>query len=167
MWTIRISLDLYGDNFSPKTFLGQLPNTFIIFRTNEATDLKWVNTKWASKANTNEIYGFGSLSILAPTKIGITRQLTDYENWYIGFIELYKDLMDRNGVTEINLFIDVFHSGGQCNWEIFTRDGLRKIGQYGIAIPISFYSLTDDKIVDLLRDAKYSEDKIKDFVREG
>jgi hypothetical protein len=107
------------------------------------------------------------LSILAPTKIGIPGELTDYENWYINFIEVHKELIDRNCVTEINLFIDVFHSGGQCNWEIFSREGLKKIGRYGIAIPISFYSLTDHQIIDLLRDANYSEDKIRDFVKEG
>jgi hypothetical protein len=159
MWTIRISLDLYGDNFSPKRFLGQLPNSFIVWNSHEATDLKWTNK--------TETYEFGSLSILAPTKIGIPEELMEYENWYIDFIELHKDLMDKNGVTEINLFIDVFHSGGQCNWEIFSRDGLRKIGRHGIAIPISFYSLTDDQIIDLLRDAKYSEERIKDFVKLG
>jgi hypothetical protein len=158
MWTIRISLDLSGDSFSPKIFLGQLTDSLIVFNSNEATDLK---------TNKTGEYGFGSLSILAPTKIGIPGQLTTYENWYIDFIERHKALMDKNGVTEINLFIDVFHSGGQCNWEIFSREGLKKIGQYGIAIPISFYSLKDDQLVDLLRDANYSEDKIKDFVKQG
>jgi hypothetical protein len=158
MWTLRICLDLYGDNFSPKTFLGQLPNSFIVFSSNEATDLK---------TNKTGTYDFGSLSILAPAKIGIPGQLTDYENWYIDFIELHKDLMDRSGVTEINLFIDVFHSGGQCNWEIFSRDGLKKIGRHGIAIPISFCSLIDSQIIDMLRDANYSEDKIKDFIEQG
>jgi hypothetical protein len=157
MWTIRISLDLYGDSFSPKAFVGQLTDSLIVFRSNEATDL-----------NTNKTgtYGFGSLSILAPTKIGIPGQLAEYENWYIDFVERHKDLIDKNGVTELNLFIDVFYSGGQCNWEIFSREGLKKVGQYGIAIPISFYSLTDDQIVELLKDAKYSEDAIKDFVEE-
>jgi hypothetical protein len=158
MWTIRISLDLYGDNFSPKTFLGQLPNSFVVFNSSEGTDLK---------TNKTGTYDVGSLSILAPTKIGVPRELPDYENWYIDFIERYKDLMDANGVTEINLFIDVFYSGGQCNWEIFSRDGLRKIGKHGIAIPISFYSLKDDEIINMLRDAKYSEERIKDFVELG
>lgn len=158
MWTIRISLDLYGDSFSPKTFLGQLPNSFIVFNSKEATDLT---------SNKTGTYDFGSLSILAPKKIGLPGELDDYENWYIDFIERHKGLMDRNGVTEINLFVEVFYSEGQCNWEMFSREGLKKIGRYGIAIPISFYSLTGNQIIDMLRDANYPEDRIKNFIEQG
>ena len=167
MWVMRISLELMGDSFSPKVFLGQLSDSFIVFHSHEATDLKIIPKN--SKITKPGTYDFGSLSILAPSKIAIPEHphLADYENWYIDFIERYKELMDKYGVTEINLYIEVFHSGGQCNFEIFSKDALRKIALHGIAVPISFYSLTYNQIVDLLRDAKYSEQMIKDFVEQG
>ena len=160
MWIVRICLDVSGENFSPKALLPELSGSFIVFSSHEPADLMLMRPG---------TYEYGCLSILAPSKIAIPEhpQLADYENWYLDFIEQHKEVMARGGVTEINLVMDVFHSGGQCNFEIFSKDGLKKIGRHGVALPISFYSSRDDQIVDLLRDAKYPEGVIKDFVDQG
>src|SRR5688500_3178831 len=136
MWIIRISLDLYGDKFSPKKFLSEITDTVHVFNSTEPDDL---NDK-----DPEGVYGFGSLSILSPQTYGLQYEMTDYENWYFDFIDKNKRTFDQHSITKINLFLDVFDNGGQLNFEIFSRDLLKKVALYNIAIPISFYRLTTE-----------------------
>src|SRR5688572_4443688 len=107
----RISLDLYGDNFTPKELLKEVNFPYIVFNSNEVEDLKFTNKV--------ETYDFGSLSLLAPTHYGLQGELDDYENWYVNVIENNNRIFEKYGITEINLFIDVFFTK-QCNFEIFS-----------------------------------------------
>jgi hypothetical protein len=159
MWIIRISLDLYGDKFSPKKFLAKITDTIHIFSSNEPDDLKFKKSE--------EVYGFGSLSILSPQIYGLQCEMTEYENWYFDFIDKNKSIFDQQGVTEINLFIDVFDNGGQLNFEIFSRELLKKVGLYNIAIPISYYRLTTEQIVDMLMETNITQEKLQQYVDNG
>ena len=58
MWIIRISLDLEGENFSPKKLINELNDEIYVFRSNEPDDM--------NNRGLNEIYGFGSSAILCP-----------------------------------------------------------------------------------------------------
>jgi hypothetical protein len=151
MLLLRISLDLQGDNFSPKGLLSQLKEPFIIFSSNEPSDYKDSNNK--------DQYEFGSISILHPKKIGIEFELEDYQEWYVNLIEKNYEKFKTLGVKDISLFVDVFYND-QCNFEIFNKNLLKRISDYSISIPISVYNLNKDQLIDLLKDAGYSEKTI-------
>jgi hypothetical protein len=159
MWIIRISLDLNGDKFSPQEFLNELTDNVHIFYSNEPDD---INDK-----DPDGIFGFGSLVILCPKIYGLQYQMTDYENWYLNFIDNNKKLLDKNGVTEMSLYIEVFDNGGQLNFEIFSRELLKKIGQYDIAIPISYYRLTTEQLIEMLDKTEISKEELEEYVRVG
>ena len=158
MWIIRISLDLYGDNFLPRKALIEITDNIHISSSIEPDDL---NDK-----DPSGVYGFGSLSILSPQIYGLQYEMEEYEEWYFSFIDKYKPVFDKYGVTEINLFFDVFDNGGQLNFEILSRELLKKVGQYGIAIPISVYRLTTEQIVDMLSETNMSQEKLRQYVED-
>ena len=155
MWIIRISLDLYGDNFSPTKALTEITDNIHIFSSNEPNDLNDKDPKG--------IYGFGSLSILSPQIYGLQYEVAEYEEWYLSFIDKYKPTLDKHGVTEINLFFDVFDNGSQLNFEILSRDLLKKVGQHSIAIPISVNRLTTEAIIDMLSETTIPQEKLRQF----
>ena len=159
MWIIRISLDLTGDKFSPKELLKALTDNVHIFYSNEPDDI--------NERDPNGIFGFGSLTILCPKIYGLQYQMTAYENWYLDFIDNNKNLLDKNGVTEMSLYIEVFDNGGQLNFEIFSRELLKKVGQYDIAIPISYYRLTTEQIIEMLDETEISKEELEEYVSVG
>jgi hypothetical protein len=159
MWIIRISLDLTGDKFSPKEFLKVLTDKVHVFYRNELDD--------KNEKDPNGIFGFGSLTVLCPKIYGLQYEMTDYENWYFDFIDNNKILLDKNGATEISLYIEVFDDGGQLNFEIFSRELLKKVGQHNIAIPISYYRLTTEQIIEMLGETEISKEKLKEYVSVG
>jgi hypothetical protein len=159
MWIIRISLGLYGDNFSPRKALTEITDNIHIFSSNEPDDL---NDK-----DPRGIYGFGSLSILSPRIYGLQYEMAEYEEWYLNFIDKYKPIFDKYGVAEINLFFDVFDNGGQLNFEILSRDLLKKVGQCAIAIPISVYRLTTEEIVEMLGETAMPPEKLKQYIADS
>lgn len=159
MWIIRISLDLTGDKFSPNKLLKELTDQVHIFSSNEPDD--------KNEYDPNGIFGFGSLTVLCPKIYGLQYEMTDYENWYFDFIDKNKTLLDKNGTTEISLYIEVFDDGGQLNFEIFSRELLKKVGQHNIAIPISYYRLTTKQIIEMLEETEISREKLKEYVSVG
>jgi hypothetical protein len=159
MWIIRISLELYGNNFSPKALLNEVKDNIHVFYSNEPTD---INDK-----DPDGIFGFGNLIILCPQIYGLQYEMTDYENWYLNFIDNNIMLLNKNGITEMSLYIEVFDNGGQLNFEIFSREMLKKIGQYDIAIPVSYYRLTIEQIIKMLDETEISKEKLKKYVLLG
>lgn len=156
MWIISISLDLYGDNFSPKKFLEQVLEPIHVFDFNEPDD--------PNEVDPEGVFGFGCLSIKSPQIYGLQYEMTEYESWYFDFLDRNKDLLNQHGVEKVNLFMNVFHNGGQLNFEIFSRDLLKKVASYDIAIPISYHRLTTEQIVDMLKDTTISEEKMREYI---
>lgn len=159
MWISRISLDLAGDQFSPSALLRKLLFPHVVFRAHEATD-----SRHSGKHYLPGSYGFGGLSLLAPGKI-TAKPVADYEAWYLQIIETNYLLFQEHGVTEINLFMEVFYTK-QCNFEFFTREALAKLGRYRVAVPISVYHLNDEQLIDLLQDAGWSTQQITRYVEQ-
>ena len=160
MLLIRISLDILGDNFSPNMLLTKLNinTSFITFTSNEPTDFL---TK-----DKNDQYGFGSISILHPNKVGVEDNLSEYEEWYVEFLETnYKFFID-SGANEVNLLYETFYNK-QCNFEIFNKELLKKITVYNVSIPICVYMLTNSQIREILCDANYNKDYVKQIMKGG
>lgn len=159
MWIIRISLDLTGDKFSSKEFLKELEDDIYIFTRNEPDEINEKDPKG--------IFGFGSLTVICPKIYGLQYEMIWYEKWYLDFIDKNKKLLDKNKVTEMSLYIEVFDNGGQLNFEIFSKELLQKIGKYSISIPISYYRLTSEQIIEMLNETQISKDKLKKYISVG
>ncbi len=157
MLIIRTLLDLSGDDFSPIKLMEEIRDPVLVFHTFEATDYN---------DGLKENYGFGSISILHPQKIGLQYELEQYEKWYVEFIEKYHETFLKHGVQEINLFIDAFYSL-QCNFEIFDKALLRRITKYDISIPVSVVQLSSGEIREIMIDAGFDLEKVNTYVEEN
>ena len=67
----------------------------------------------------------------------------------------------------MSLYIEIFHNEGQLNFEIFSRELLKKIGQYEISIPISYYNVTTENIIEMLNETKISNEKLNEYIGFG
>ena len=156
MWIYRITLELQGDDFSPRKFLENITDSLVIFNKIEPED--FIETNPAIKN------GFGFLSVISPQKYGLQYETDEYEKWYLDFLEKNAALIRAHGIKEINLFVDFYHTQGQLNAEIFSRETLKKLVEFNIAIPFSYYNLTRDQISKMLEDTEYNKDKILDYL---
>jgi hypothetical protein len=156
MFILRISLEVSGAQFSPAALLPALPFPHVVFDSHEASDTPSLGPGQATT------YGFGSLSLLAPGKIGVAPTAT-YEQWYVDFLDSTHDQLVGAGVTEINLRWDVFYTR-QCHFELFTRQQLARLAPYPVALPVSVYQLSEEQMQDLLADAGWNARQIKRYV---
>ena len=159
MKIIRISLDIYGKNFSPKKLLSNIKDSCIVITSNEPNEYKWKDK--------DELYEFGFLSIMHPMKVGIDDIcFSEYENWYIEFLECNFDSIKAYGGEELSLLFEVFYNK-QCNFEIFNKVLLNTLAKYDVSIPVSVYNISNDRIVDILYDAGYNKETINRIIEEG
>ncbi|EDQ7228053.1 hypothetical protein XL92_001450 [Salmonella enterica subsp. enterica] len=155
MLIIRVSLDLYGELFSPKKLVSEIKESFRVFNSNEVNDI--------NKRN-NKKYKMGFMSIQHPDKIGIEYQLIEYQKWYIDFILKNYNSFINNNVESICLFFDVYYSN-QCNFEILDNELLKKISQFNISLPVSVYSQTQHELITLLESEGYSSQDIDEIFK--
>jgi hypothetical protein len=159
MWIERIMLDLSGDGFSPNAFLKSLTVPIIPFGQNESAD---PNSKDPSGS-----YGFGSLSIVAPQHYGVQHfGHVEYEAWYINFLNDHRDLIRQQGVSSIELFIEFFHDDGQLNTEVLSRDAMKIIAEFNIALPLSYYRVRREALIEMLSETDLSPEQIAAYVAQ-
>lgn len=152
MLITKISLMLFGDDFSPKKLLPNLKGEYIISNMNE---------KSIKIDDNNSEFDHGFLSILNPKQIALNHD-QHYENWFGDFLGINHQNILEAGVDDIRLFTDVFYTK-QCNFEIFSKETLKKLTEFNIAIPISVYSVTNDEIASILIDGGYSQKAINEM----
>ncbi len=99
------------------------------------------------------------VSIEHPSEIGVEYKLDYYNQWYVGFISRNYESLRNIGLESANIFINVFFSG-QCNFEIFDSTSLAELSKYAISLPISVFNLPDDELKDMLKENRYSKDRI-------
>ena len=77
----------------------------------------------------------------------------DYEEWFIDFSERNYSVFMKYGIDDIQIMIDVFFDKeiGNCNFEIFSKENLKRISDMKIALPISIYSFESKQMLDLLK----------------
>ncbi len=125
---MKISIDIYGERFNKLNFETKVNDIIYIDRD-----------------------GYDSLDCLSienPCRVGIEYDLESYGEWYVKFIEKYYDEMIQAGVEEINLMINVFYSE-QCNFEIFGREMMNRLGRFPIAYPVSVYQTSDAELEEI------------------
>lgn len=76
----------------------------------------------------------------------------DYNEWFIDFAERNYSLFMKYGIDDIQIMMDVFFDKeiGNCNFEILSKESLKRIAKLGIALPISVYALDAEQMNDLL-----------------
>ena len=134
----KYSLSVSGDRFYPERILTNIQGDFIADSYFNPTDQKFENEP--------DEYGCGSLIFLHKNKCSTEDEIRKYEEDFIEFIKDNHILFIENGATEIEIFIEIYYDGGQCNFEIFNRELLKQIGDFEVALPVSIYALTKEEI---------------------
>ena len=60
------------------------------------------------------------------------------------------EVFRKHGAEDIDLFIDVYCSDDQCNFEIFNMAMLKRMSKFNVSYPVSVYHLSENEIVNLL-----------------
>ncbi|HMQ70797.1 MAG TPA: hypothetical protein PKC58_17610 [Ignavibacteria bacterium] len=134
----KYSISISGDDFYPQNVLEKIQGNFVVNNYFKPTDKKPINI--------SEEYGYGSMSFLHPNKSSTENEIIEYEMGFIEFIEKNFSFFTENGANEFEIFIEIYFDGGQCNFEIFSKDLLKKLGSFGVSLPISIYVLKNEEI---------------------
>jgi hypothetical protein len=134
----KYDLTVSGDNFYPDKILSEIQGDFMVDSCFNPTDKKFID-------NSVE-YGYGGISFWHPQKFSTEDRIENYEKEFIEFIEKNYTLFVKNGVNGFVIFIEIYFDGGQCNFEIFNTELLKKLGTFGISLPISIYVLKTEEI---------------------
>lgn len=121
-----------GDNFNPDDVINKLDTELVIDKIHEPN----------KSVKKDEFYGRGSLILTHKNKFSTEYPDEAYEKVFIDFYEKNHSLLKQAGANDFNIILDVYYSD-QCNFEIFNKHQLRKLGQYEVSLPISIYYLDD------------------------
>lgn len=131
-------LSISGDNFNPLRILNKIQGDFVV------DDYFSPNDK--NHFNKNEIYENGSITFIHPNKFSTQNEIIKYENSIIKFIESNFNLFIENSVEQIEIYMEIYFDGGQCNFEIFSKEILKKLTDFNVSLPISIYVLNEVEI---------------------
>jgi hypothetical protein len=134
----KFSVSVSGDNFYPENVLKNILGDFVVESYFNPSDSKPINI--------SEDYGYGIISFTHPKKYSTENEIIKYEKDFLEFIEKNYYSFVENGVDDIEIFLEVYFDGGQCNFEIFNKEALKKISSMGVSLPISIYLLSEDEI---------------------
>lgn len=127
-----------GDCFNPENVLKEIQGDFVVDSFFKPADKKF--------SDNSEVYGYGSMSFWHPKKYSTEDEITKYEKSFVEFIEKNYTLFVQNGANEFEIFVEIYFDGGQCNFEIFNKELLKKIVMLGVSLPISVYVLKNEEI---------------------
>lgn len=127
-----------GDNLYPEQILDKIQGDFIVDSYYSPTDKKFDNN--------SDDYQYGGISFWHPNKFSIEDNVVEYERCFIEFIEKNYLLFTKNGADEFQIFIEIYYSGDQCNFEIFNKFLLKKLSIFEVSIPISVFILAEEEL---------------------
>ena len=134
-----ISILLAGKEFIPCSFVESL-------KSNEKIVIKNVVHKGDIGKYSKRKVEHGYCDLMFPGG-GINGRLEEYEKQYITFLERNYGLMQKNGVSDIQLWTDLYITKETHSYEIFDRKMLKKIGDMNIALPFEFHVFSKIKII--------------------
>jgi len=94
------------------------------------------------------------ISIGPPKEYIPHNEIEEYETWIVDILRSNYGLLFEAGLKDIEIAIDIFYEGDQCNFEIFDKEKLKIIANYGVSMPISVHHITYDKLKKLLLNDK-------------
>jgi hypothetical protein len=129
----KYDFSVLGDNFYPSSIIDKIEGDFLVDSYFSPTD--------KNERKPSEEYGFGCMSFWHPKKFSTENRIVEYDLAFIEFIEKNYSMFVENGVNDLQIFIEIYFDGGQCNFEIFDKHLLKKLVQFGASLPISVYIL--------------------------
>jgi hypothetical protein len=134
----KYNFSIEGKNFYPEKILNEINGDFIVDYFFSPGDKK-IYIK-------HDVFSYGGILFWHPQKFSTEENVAEYENAFIKFIENNYDLFIENGVMELEIYMEIFYDGGQCNFEIFNKELLNKIGNLKVSLPISIYILKNEQL---------------------
>lgn len=127
-----------GDNLYPERIIERIQGDFVVDSYFSPTDRK--------PNNKNSEYGYGGVSLWHPYKFSTDDRILEYETAFVEFIEKNYNVFIENGASELQIFIEIYYEGGQCNFEVFNKNLLKKLAEFGVSIPISVYVIKEQEL---------------------
>lgn len=127
-----------GDNFYPDRIIDNIQGSFLINSYFKPGDKKF--------AGKSDEYEYGGMSFWHPKKFSTEDNIIEYDESFIEFIEKNKSLFIANGVDKLEIYMEIYFDGGQCNFQIFDRVSLKKLANSEVFLPVSVYVLTEEEI---------------------
>ena len=105
----------------------------------------------------DEKYGFGCISLSHPKVYIADDELVDYLSWLSDFIKEYFDIFYTLGMEEVWFYTNIYYTDSFLSLELFDSDFLKQIASYkiSISIPMNIYEVTEQEIIEMLRNRPY------------
>ena len=104
-----------------------------------------------------EKYGFGCISLSHPKVYIAGDELVDYLSWLSDFIKEYFDIFYTLGMEEVWFYTNIHYSNSYLSLDLFDSDIFKQIASYkiSISIPMDIYKVTEQEIIEMLRNRPY------------
>ena len=105
----------------------------------------------------DEKYGFGCISLSHPKVYIADDELVDYLSWLSDFIKEYFDIFYTLGMEKACFFTNIYYTDSFLSLDLFDSDFLKQIASYkiSISIPMDIYKVTEQEIIEMLRNRPY------------
>ena len=105
----------------------------------------------------DEKYGFGCISLSHPKVYIADDELVDYLSWLSDFIKEYFDIFYTLGMEKACFFTNIYYTDSFLSLDLFDSDFLKQIASYkiSISIPMNIYEVTEQEIIEMLRERPY------------
>ena len=132
----KYNFSISGDMFYPEKILDKIQGNFTID--------SFFNPNDKITPNSNKEYGYGGISFYHPKKYTVDF-IKEYEEAFVEFIEINSKLFFDFGIEEMQIFIEIYYDGGQCNFEVFDKKMLSKLSFFEVSLPVSVYILEENE----------------------
>ena len=109
------------------------------------------------KPKRDEKYGFGCISLSHPKVYIADDELVDYLSWLSDFIKEYFDIFYTLGMEKACFVTNIYYTNSFLSLGLFYSDFLKQIASYkiSISIPMNIYEVTEQEIIEMLRNRPY------------
>ena len=104
-----------------------------------------------------EKYNFGCICLSHPKVYIADDELVDYLSWLSDFIKEYFDIFYTLGMEKVCFVTNIYYTDSFLSLELFDSDFLKQIASYkiSISIPMNIYKVTEQEIIEMLRNRPY------------
>jgi hypothetical protein len=148
----KIILSVSGENLNPKNIIRKLRSDFSVLSFNQPNDKIF--------ANREDTYDFGQILFEHPKQFSNRETIQKYEIDFIEFIESNQALFLDNGVEEYCFYYEVYYAkGGQCNFEILSKELLKRVCHLDLSFPVSIYGLGKNELKKWIKEIEIDWNK--------
>jgi len=102
-------------------------------------------------------YKFGCIGLSHPKVYIDDDKLVGYLSWFSDFIKEYFDIFYTLGMEKACFVTNIYYTNSFLSLELFDSDFLKQIASYkiSISIPMNIYEVTEQEIIEMLRNRPY------------